>query len=104
MKRADTLYSKYALAREMMDVVDIVKNFNPVQTKEVADEINSVGKLLLTGEGSSRIFPAKNAIRQSLTWGLNLYLCTDGSRQSAQYDLSKCAVFCASNSGRTISR
>ena len=26
---------------------------------------------------------------------------TDGSRQSAQYDLSKFAVFCASNSGRT---
>ncbi len=101
MNRADTSYSKYALVQEMMDVVDVVRNFNPAQTKEVADEIKSVGKLLLTGEGSSRIFPAKNAIRRILTWGLNLYLFTDGSRQSAQYDLLKFAVFCASNSGRT---
>jgi len=56
---------------------------------------------LLTGEGSSRIFPAKNAIRKSLTWGMNLSISTDGSRQSAGYDLSNFAVFCASNSGRT---
>ena len=30
-----------------------------------------------------------------------MQIATDGSRQSAQYDLSKFAVFCASNSGRT---
>ena len=94
-------YSKYALVREMMDTIDIVKNFNPDQTKDVAEKIASVGRLLLTGEGSSRIFPAKNAIRKALTWGLDLCIATDGSRQSAQYDLSKFAVFCASNSGRT---
>ncbi len=40
-------------------------------------------------------------MRKALTWGLNMSICTDGSRQSAQYDLSKMAVFCASNSGRT---
>jgi glucosamine--fructose-6-phosphate aminotransferase (isomerizing) len=55
----------------------------------------------MTGEGSSRIFPAKNAIRKSLRWGLDLQAATDGSRQSTEYDLSKFAVFCASNSGRT---
>jgi len=94
-------YSKYALVKEMMDTVQIVKNFNPEQTKAVAGKIKSAGKLLLTGEGSSRIFPAKNAIRKSLTMGLDISIATDGSRQSAQYDLSKFAVFCASNSGRT---
>ncbi len=94
-------YSQYKLVQEMMDTVDIVKGFNPGQTKEVAQKIKSVGRLLLTGEGSSRIFPAKNAIRKNLRWGLNLQIATDGSRQSAQYDLSKFAVFCASNSGRT---
>ncbi len=94
-------YSKYKLVQEMMDTVDIVKGFNPGQTKEVAQKIKSVGRLLLTGEGSSRIFPAKNVIRKNLRWGLNLQIATDGSRQSAQYDLSKFAVFCASNSGRT---
>jgi len=101
MNLNEAKYSKYALVREMMDTIDVVKNFNPDQTKEVAEKIESVGKLFLTGEGSSRIFPAKNAIRKALTWGLDLSIATDGSRQSAQYDLFRFTVFCASNSGRT---
>jgi glucosamine--fructose-6-phosphate aminotransferase (isomerizing) len=101
MNLSDEKYSQFALVREMMDTVDIVKNFDPNQTAGVAKAISSVGRLLMTGEGSSRIFPAKNAIRKCLNWGIDLQIATDGSRQSAQYDLSKFAVFCASNSGRT---
>lgn len=101
MNLKDDKYAKHALVQEMMQTVGVVKGFNPDQTKEVAKEIKSAGKLFLTGEGSSRIFPAKNAIRKALTWGMDLSISTDGSRQSAQYDLSKFAVFCASNSGRT---
>ena len=101
MNRQDQKYAKYALVQEMMDTIEIVKSFDANQTKDVAEKIKSVGRLFLTGEGSSRIFPAKNAIRKALTWGLELGVFTDGSRQSAQYDLSKFAVFCASNSGRT---
>ncbi len=101
MNLTDPKRSQYALVREMMDTIDVVKGFDPGQTKKVADEIKSVGRLLLIGEGSSRIFPAKNLIRKALTWGLDISIFTDGSRQSAQYDLSKFAVFCASNSGRT---
>jgi len=84
-----------------METIDIVKRFNPDQTREVAKKIESTGRLFLTGEGSSRIFPAKNVIRKSLTGGLEIQINTDGSRLAAQYDLSKFAVFCASNSGRT---
>jgi glucosamine--fructose-6-phosphate aminotransferase (isomerizing) len=101
MNLTDIKYSQYALVREMMDTVDIVKNFKPSQTKKLAPKIASIGRLFLTGEGSSRIFPAKNAMRKALRWGMNLQICTDGSRQAAEYDLSKFAVFCASNSGRT---
>lgn len=101
MNLKDQKYSNYALVQEMMQTAEVVKKFNPNQTKEVAEMIKSAGKLLLTGEGSSRIFPAKNAMRKAMTWGLNMSIITDGSRQSAQYDLSKLAVFCASNSGRT---
>jgi len=101
MKLDSKRYSKYALVREMMDTIDVVKGFDPFQTADVAKEIASAGRLFLTGEGSSRIFPAKNAIRKAMTWGLDLQVATDGSRQAAQYDLSKFAVFCASNSGRT---
>lgn len=101
MNLNETKYSNYALVQEMMDSVRVVKKFDADQTKNVAAKIKSVGKLLLTGEGSSRIFPAKNTIRKNLKWGSQISISTDGSRQSAQYDLSKFAVFCASNSGRT---
>jgi glutamine---fructose-6-phosphate transaminase (isomerizing) len=101
MSPKDAKYSKFLLVQEMMDTVGVVKQFNPTQTKQVAQKIKSIGKLFLTGEGSSRIFPAKNAIRKALRWGMDLRIATDGSRQSAQYDISKFAVFCASNSGRT---
>ena len=101
MNLNDPSYSQYALVREMMETVDVVGRFDPQQTTDVAEQVKSVGRLMLTGEGSSRIFPAKNAIRKALTWGLDLCVCTEGSRQAAQYDLSRFAAFCASNSGRT---
>jgi len=101
MNRNHNKYSQFVLVQEMMDTIGIVRNFDSSQTKKIASEIQTVGRLLLTGEGSSRIFPAKNAIRKALRWGLDLNIMTDGSRQSEQYDLSKFAVFCTSNSGRT---
>lgn len=101
MNLSDAKYSGYALVQEMMDTVQVVKGFDWTQTREVSEAIGRAGKVLFTGEGSSRIFPAKNAIRKALTWGVDLHLATDGSRQSAEYDLEKFAVWCASNSGRT---
>lgn len=101
MNLKDQRYAQYALVREMMETVDVVRNFNLAQTKDVAKTVRSLGRLLLTGEGSSRIFPAKNAIRKALRWQLDLSVFTEGSRQAAEYDLSRFAVFCASNSGRT---
>jgi len=101
MNLTDPRYCRYALVQEMMQTIEVVKNFNPDCTKTVAGKIRTAGKLFFTGEGSSRILPAKNAIRKALTWGIDMTLFTDGSRQAAEYDLSKFAVFCASNSGRT---
>ena len=49
MNLQDTKYSQFALCREMMEIVDVVQGFDPMQTAEVAGEINSVGRLLLTG-------------------------------------------------------
>ena len=101
MNSKDTRYTQFALAREMMDTVSVVDRFDPNVVAEIADAVGGVGRLMLTGEGSSRIFPAKNARRKALTWGLDLQIVTDGGRQAAGYDLSKYAVFGASNSGRT---
>ncbi len=101
MNLHDPNYSKYALVQEMMQSIDVVNKFNPQLTKSVVEDIKSAGKLFLTGEGSSRIFPAKNTMRKALKWGIGTSISTDGSRQAAEYDLSEFAVFCASNSGRT---
>ena len=101
MNLTDAKYSRFLLVQEMMETVNVVKRFNPHRTKQVAQKISSSGKLFLTGEGSSRIFPAKRTIRKALRQGFDLRIATDGSRQAAQYDLSKFSVFCASNSGRT---
>jgi glucosamine--fructose-6-phosphate aminotransferase (isomerizing) len=101
MNANDSKYTQYALCKEMMEVADVARNFDPGVTTEVALAVQAVGRLMLTGEGSSRIFPAKNARRKALTWGMDLQIVTDGSRQAALYDLSKFVTFAASNSGRT---
>lgn len=101
MKPNEEHYTRYALCREMLDVVDVVRGFDPRQTEQVAATLGKTGRLMLTGEGSSRIFPAKNMIRRLLTDGVKLQAVTEGSRQAATYDLKDFAVFAASNSGRT---
>jgi glucosamine--fructose-6-phosphate aminotransferase (isomerizing) len=68
---------------------------------ETARAIASVGKLLFTGEGSSRIFPSKHAMMQARRKNLGLSLHTEAGRQAQEYDLSNWAVFAASNSGKT---
>ncbi|HDQ14124.1 MAG TPA: sugar isomerase [Sediminispirochaeta sp.] len=101
MKRENKKYAPYALVKEMYETVDVVANFDPQAGQEAAGKIREAGKLLLTGEGSSRIFPAKNAIRSARRAGLDIRIETEGSRQAAEYDLHDHAVFCASNSGKT---
>ncbi len=101
MNTKDARYTRFALCREMTETVDVAKAFDPARTADVAKAIAKVGRVMMTGEGSSRIFPAKNARRKALTWGLDLQVATDGSRQAATYDLSRFATLLASNSGRT---
>lgn len=101
MNLTDEKYTKFALCREMMETVDVARKFDGSKAAGASEKIKAVGKLMLTGEGSSRIFPAKNMIRKAMAMGLDLQIATEGSRQAATYDLSKFAVFAASNSGRT---
>ena len=101
MNLSDKKYANYALVQEMMDTVATVRKFDPAASAASAKLIAESKKLFLTGEGSSRIFPAKNAMRKAKRWGMDLNIQTDGSRQSYEYDLSKYSVYCASNSGRT---
>lgn len=94
-------YTKFALVREMMETPGIIRNFKLENADNAASQIKEAGKLFFTGEGSSRMFPSKNAIAYARRIGLNLDLATEGSYQANEYDLSTSAVFAASNSGRT---
>ena len=85
----------------MLETPDVVENFDFGQTKAIAEKVKQVGRVFLTGEGSSRIFPAKSFIYEALKRGLDLTVATDGSFQAAEYDLSKWVVCGASNSGNT---
>jgi len=94
-------YSQYYLVQEMMDTVNTIRKFDPESAAKVAESASATGHLLLSGEGSSRIMPAKNAIRKAMRWGVKEFIHTDGAHQSCEYKLDDYTVVLASNSGRT---
>jgi glutamine---fructose-6-phosphate transaminase (isomerizing) len=101
MKLSEEKYSKYALVREMMETPAIINSFRPEVAARFAEKVKKSKGLFLTGEGSSRIFPAKRAISASLKKGLSLPIITEGCTQAEEYNLSNFTVFAASNSGQT---
>ena len=101
MNLKEEKYSKYYLVQEMMGTVDTVRRFSPADSQFVADSLKKTGRIMFSGEGSSRIMPAKNARRRALQWGTGIDVQTDGSHQCCEYDLSAYTVICDSNSGRT---
>jgi len=94
-------YAQYALVREMMETPSILRNFKASGTDKVVESVRNIGRLFFTGEGSSRIFPAKNAMTQAMRTALPVHLATEGGRQALEYRLDKYVVFGASNSGQT---
>ena len=80
MNSNETRYTQFALVREMLDTVAVVERFDPTRADDLAGRVRQAKRLMLTGEGSSRIFPAKNARRKALAWGLDLQVVTDGAR------------------------
>ena len=101
MNLKEKKYSEYALVREMMGTVPTVEKFDPSSADFVADSLRRTGRIMFSGEGSSRIMPAKNARCRALRWGLSADVQLEGSRQAALYDLSGYTVLVDSNSGRT---
>jgi glucosamine--fructose-6-phosphate aminotransferase (isomerizing) len=101
MKLSEEKYNKYALVREMMETPSIIKSFKPEAAARFAASVGKHKGLFLTGEGSSRIFPAKRAIYASHKKGLTLPVVTEGCTQAEEYNLKDYTVFAASNSGQT---
>ena len=101
MNLSEEKYHKYALIREMMETPEIIKSFKPEAAAGFAEAVRKHKGLFLTGEGSSRIFPAKRAICASHKKGLALPVVTEGCTQAEEYNLKDYTVFAASNSGQT---
>ncbi len=57
--------------------------------------------VMFSGEGSSRLFPAKYPRYRSLVSGAGLHSEIDGAMQTAEYDLRQHHLYVSSNSGRT---
>lgn len=101
MNLTDAKFGKFALVREMLETPAIVGSMSMTRGVEVTKRIASMGRLFLTGEGSSRIFPAKNCISEILKQGIEVAVSTEGGRQACEYMLGDAVVLGASNSGRT---
>jgi glucosamine--fructose-6-phosphate aminotransferase (isomerizing) len=101
MNLKEEKYSKFALVREMMETPGIIDSFDPSVSERFVKPVKSKKGLFLTGEGSSRLFPAKRAIYSSLKEKLFMPVITEGCTQAREYNLTDFAVFTASNSGQT---
>ncbi len=69
MNLQDPKYGNFALVHEMLETPRIVAAFDFQGARDAAQIIRQTGRLFLTGEGSSRIFPAKNLICEVLQMG-----------------------------------
>ena len=96
----DAKYS-YSVVKEMLEAPGIIRRFDRACTSHWVQAIEAKKRLFLTGEGASRIFPAKNAISLALQKRVPWHICTEGARQAAGYDLRDFFVIGASASGRT---
>jgi glucosamine--fructose-6-phosphate aminotransferase (isomerizing) len=85
----------------MLKTAEIIRAFDANKVRPLAEKLKNKKKFFLTGEGSSRIFPAKRAIYESLCFGSPLSIVTEGATQALEYELGDFAVFGASNSGKT---
>jgi glucosamine--fructose-6-phosphate aminotransferase (isomerizing) len=101
MNLKEEKYTKYALVMEMMETPDIIRSFDPGVTTKFIKTVKSRKGLFLTGEGSSRLFPAKRAISSSLEKDFVMPVITEGCTQALEYNLKDYVVFAASNSGQT---
>lgn len=94
-------YAKFELVREMLEAPDVVSGFDFDCGKAVAQELKKRGRLIMTGEGSSRILPSKYAMYLADIKGIRLDMRTNGSRQVMLAKTDDAVVVGASNSGKT---
>ena len=100
MNLKDSKYNKYYLIKEMLETGEIVKRLDIEKILSYGKEVKKE-RIFFTGEGSSRIFPAKKIMYEARKKGYKEDFYTDCAMQALEYDLQDSTVFVASNSGKT---
>ncbi len=101
MNRIDDRYTQFALCHEMLETPDVMRQFEASSVDHLAELVSGYLSIMITGEGSSRIFPAKRAIAEALQNSGPLVPLTEGAAQAMEYNLEGYGLLGASNSGRT---
>lgn len=101
MNLKDTKYSQFSLCREMLETADVIANFDINAVSGFSEPLTKNKSIFLTGEGSSRILPAKHVLYNLQKEGTDLSVFTDGGTQAMEYNLKDSIVFGMSNSGKT---
>lgn len=101
MNLKEEKYNKFAVIREMIETSEIIRGFDTGSAEPFAKKISSCKGLFLTGEGSSRIFPAKRAIYSMMKRNFSFPVLSEGATQALEYNLNDYAVIASSNSGQT---
>jgi len=101
MKPDQPPYLTFNLIRDMFDTVQMIRTFDTSRHKPWLPSIGQASRIVVTGEGSSRIFPANNLIHHALTAAFQVPILTEGATQLLHYPLEGSVLIGASNSGRT---
>jgi glucosamine--fructose-6-phosphate aminotransferase (isomerizing) len=98
MNTHEEKYSNFSIVREMLETAEVVRDFD----RTSADRLSVASeRVLLTGEGSSRLFPANRVRSLGLRKGWPQSWIVEGALQAREYDLRGAHAFVASNSGKT---
>jgi glucosamine--fructose-6-phosphate aminotransferase (isomerizing) len=100
MNLQDIKYNKFFLTKEMLETGEIIKKLNVEKILSYEKEVKKE-KIFITGEGSSRIFPAKKVMYEARKKNYKENFYTDCAAQALEYKLLDSTIFVASNSGKT---
>lgn len=101
MKNINKEINSYHLIKEMFETPDIIRNFKQDNCQQIYSKIKNLAVLMLTGEGSSRIFPAKNVSYHRMQSNNGPTIISESACDLLSSNLMEIAVVAASNSGRT---
>ncbi|MDO8899069.1 MAG: hypothetical protein Q7V19_15570 [Bacteroidales bacterium] len=101
MNLSDRKYAQFSLCNEMFQTCEIVRNFDQSKAEPFASLFKDKPQIFITGEGSSRLFPAQNLIHRTVKNPGSFLFLTESSSEASEFNLNDFGVIGLSNSGRT---